>query len=127
MELTKGQRTALERLLERERDKLVRRLQRFGEDLGNADSTGLSQHMAEHASAMTDRDRAFLMASEEGRRLVRVNHALDRLVRDPDTFGRCRSCGDPVAFERLEAIPYAELCIGCKRLEEETGGQWSDG
>lgn len=123
MGLGARQREALERLLERERDKLVRRLRRFGEDLGAADSMGLSQHMAEHATAMTERERAFLMASEEGRRLVRVNQALERLVRDPSGFGDCRGCGTNIGFDRLEAIPYAELCIHCKREEEELGSR----
>ena len=29
-----------------------------------------------------------------------------------------RRCGKPIAEERLEAIPYANKCIDCKRLEE---------
>jgi DnaK suppressor protein len=34
------------------------------------------------------------------------------------TFGTCGRCGKPIAEERLEAIPYANRCIDCKRLEE---------
>jgi DnaK suppressor protein len=33
-------------------------------------------------------------------------------------FGTCGRCGKPIAEERLEAIPYANRCIDCKRLEE---------
>lgn len=118
MALTKGQREELRELLERERRKLVRRLRRFGEDMGNLDRSEFSQHMAEAAAASTDREKAFMMAGEEGERLVQVDRALDRLTRDAEAFGRCRSCGSDIAFARLEALPYTTLCIECKRTEE---------
>ena len=37
---------------------------------------------------------------------------------DDGTFGTCGRCGKPISEERLEAMPYATLCIECKRLEE---------
>lgn len=127
MGLTAAQRDALEELLERERARLVRRLRRRGEDLGaDTEAGGFSQHMAEQAATLTERETAFLMASEEGRRLVQVNQAMDRLVHAPESFGVCRACGRDVAFERLEALPYAELCIDCKREEEDRGGRRRD-
>lgn len=52
-------------------------------------------------------------ASEE---IQEIDEALERL-RD-GTFGRCESCGVSMARERLEAIPYARLCLPCKKLEE---------
>jgi DnaK suppressor protein len=124
MTLDRAQKDVLARLLERERDRLLRRLQRFGADLDSYEGA-YSQHMAESASALTERETAFLLASEEGRRLLSVNRALERLVRDP-RFGLCRTCGEPVGYSRLEAVPYAELCIGCKRIEEETGSGRGD-
>lgn len=118
MALTSEQLEALERLLNRDRARLVRRLRRFGENLADVQTGSFSQHMAEQAAALTERENAFLMASEEGRRLVEVDRALDRIVHRPESFGVCRRCGDEIAFERLEAIPYADLCIVCKRVEE---------
>lgn len=122
MALTAEQREALGALLERERRKLVRRLRRFGEEVGERDFEGLSQHMADAAAESMERERAALMASEEGRRLVEVDRALDRFTRDPESFGVCRSCGQAIVFERLEALPYTTLCIECKRDEEREGG-----
>jgi DnaK suppressor protein len=122
MSLTADQREELGELLERERRKLVRRLRRFGEDMGNLDSSDFSQHMAEAAAASSDREKAFLLASEEGRRLIEVDRALERLAREAASFGVCRSCGTEISFQRLEALPYADLCIDCKRIEENTGG-----
>jgi RNA polymerase-binding transcription factor DksA len=31
----------------------------------------------------------------------------------------CQECGEPVAFERLDALPHARLCIKCKAKEED--------
>ena len=45
-----------------------------------------------------------------------IDDALDRL-RD-GTFGSCESCEQPIPKPRLEAIPYARLCLPCKKAEE---------
>jgi RNA polymerase-binding transcription factor DksA len=50
--------------------------------------------------------------------LAQVEDALARL--DAGTFGMCTRCGNPIAPERLEAIPWAPLCIDCQRLERRT-------
>lgn len=119
MALTDEQREEIAQLLERERARLVRRLQRFAEDMGEGIETGsFSQHMAEQAAAMTERETAFLKASEEGRRLMEVDRALDRIMHQRERFGTCGQCGTDIGYERLEAIPSADLCIACKRVEE---------
>ena len=118
MPLTAEQREEIGALLERERRKLVRRLRRYGEEVGDWADHGFSQHMAEAAAESADREKAALMASEEGRRLVEVDRAIGRLTRSPEGYGVCRSCGTDISFERLEALPYTDLCIACKRSEE---------
>jgi RNA polymerase-binding transcription factor DksA len=40
-----------------------------------------------------------------------VNRALSRL--DAGDYGICTNCGEPIDPRRLEALPYAELCIFC--------------
>jgi DnaK suppressor protein len=126
MSLTAAQREEIGGILERERARLVRRLHRFGRDRDDAEVGGFSQHMAEDASALSERETAYLLASEEGRRLLAVNQALDRLVRDPAAFGLCGLCGRGIGFERLEAVPYTDRCIECKRAEEERGSGRSE-
>jgi DnaK suppressor protein len=122
MALSAQQRAELARLLERDRARLVRRLQRFGEAREDVEVSGFSQHMAEDAAALTERETAYLLASEEGRRLVAVDQALDRLLRNPVAFGTCEPCGGEIAYERLEAVPYARTCIQCQVQAEE---RWS--
>ena len=40
-----------------------------------------------------------------------VEYALERL--ENGTYGWCEGCGVPMPFERLEAIPWARLCVAC--------------
>jgi len=40
-----------------------------------------------------------------------IRGALARI--DAGTYGTCRSCGEPIGGPRLEALPYAALCIAC--------------
>jgi RNA polymerase-binding protein DksA len=48
--------------------------------------------------------------------LAAIDAALRRI--EDGTYGTCQRCGNPIAPERLEALPYAELCIDCKRRVE---------
>ena len=61
------------------------------------------------------RDLALRDASE--RRLHEVDAALARVA--AGSYGRCGACGGPIADARLEALPWASLCIECQR----TAGQ----
>ncbi len=41
-----------------------------------------------------------------------IEHALKKI--ENGTYGLCDSCGQPIAENRLEALPQASLCIECK-------------
>jgi len=32
---------------------------------------------------------------------------------EEETFGRCTACGRPIGFERLQAVPATQHCVGC--------------
>lgn len=60
----------------------------------------------------TENDQLVYSLEDEGRHeLWLVNQALARLA--SGEFGHCIECGDTISQARLEAIPYADLCIGC--------------
>ena len=44
-----------------------------------------------------------------------IEHTLHKL--EEGTYGLCDSCGQPIAPERLEALPQASLCLNCKALQ----------
>jgi DnaK suppressor protein len=45
-----------------------------------------------------------------------IDAALKRI--EEGTYGVCVTCGAQISPERLEAMPWATLCIDCKRKEE---------
>lgn len=40
---------------------------------------------------------------------------------DDGTYGDCEECDEPIAQERLEAIPYVRLCIHCASAQPDSG------
>jgi len=58
--------------------------------------------------------------------LGRVVAALARLDADPDSFGLCTECDEPIPAKRLELMPYVELCVDCQQAADgkrATGGR----
>ena len=82
------------------------------------DLSSYSFHMPDMGTDAMEREKAFHLASREGRYLHHINEALERV--EEGTFGLCRTCGEPVSRARLEAVPAATLCIACKTLEEHS-------
>jgi DnaK suppressor protein len=60
-------------------------------------------------SVTTDMTVATL--ERERRTLEEVESALARLQKG--SYGLCAFCGEPIADARLEALPWARLCIHC--------------
>ncbi len=83
------------------------------------DLSGYSFHMADAGTDAMEREKAFLFASAEGRLLMDIVEALRRLYRGE--YGICEICEKPIARARLEAMPYARLCVSCKEKEEKAG------
>jgi DnaK suppressor protein len=71
------------------------------------------QHLGDAATAMHDRELDYTLADNESQLLREIDAALRRI--DEGTYGTCTNCGKPIAEERLEALPWASLCIDCAR------------
>jgi len=54
------------------------------------------------------------LALEQGMKeqLAKIEHALHKF--EEGTYGLCDDCGQAIDPERLEALPYAALCLSCK-------------
>jgi DnaK suppressor protein len=50
--------------------------------------------------------------------LVRVVAALTRIDGDPDSFGLCTECDEPISEKRLQLMPYVELCVECQQASD---------
>lgn len=122
--LKKSQLAHMEKRLLEERSRALRSLGLFDQmakaDRESADSDlrAYTDHMADQGTEAMEREKAALFATKEGRYLYRLEEALRRLYDDPKKFGTCHTCGTPVGFERLDALPHARYCIDCKVREE---------
>jgi DnaK suppressor protein len=96
--------------LEMERDTLLQQLR----DLGFADGETGQQYdsnFADSSQVTAERGEAEARASSLKEALGEVDHALAKF--DNGTYGRCESCGNPIAEARLEAMPSARYCMSC--------------
>ena len=88
---------------------------------GAASSGALSRmpyHMADVATDNFEHEFTLGLIENEEEELREIDEALDRL--EKGDYGSCGSCAKPISMARLKIIPYARLCIACKR-EEESG------
>jgi RNA polymerase-binding protein DksA len=72
--------------------------------------------MADTATETFDRELADTLHENADAVLAAIDGALLRI--ENGTYGKCVNCGRDISPERLEALPYAELCIDCKREAE---------
>jgi DnaK suppressor protein len=79
-------------------------------------SGGLDNHLADIATYTYDRELDSTLEGAEAEHLSHIDTALGRI--EEGTFGTCENCSRPISPERLEAMPWATLCIDCKRLAE---------
>jgi DnaK suppressor protein len=64
------------------------------------------------ASQVFEQQRDLALRERAEQHLELVDAALGRL--DDGSYGACLRCGNPIAPERLEALPWAAHCIACQ-------------
>ena len=73
-------------------------------------------HPADLASETFEREKDLALESNIQDLLAKVNTALEKI--EDGTYGLCDSCGVEINPNRLEALPWASLCLNCQdRLE----------
>jgi RNA polymerase-binding protein DksA len=81
------------------------------EVLGSSDN-----HLGDAAAGTLDREIDYTLEEHSEQVQAQIDAALKRI--DDGTYGTCTNCGKPIAEERLEARPWASLCIDCQREAE---------
>jgi DnaK suppressor protein len=103
--------------LETQRDNLRREIVEQG---GNPDvdeaEIDVERGFADSAHSTAERARLLSVMKALRANLRWVNRALTKM--DLGTYGVCERCGKPISIERLEALPWAILCIDCKKAGE---------
>ena len=79
----------------------------------NTDLSGLSNHMADSASDFNTLETNFELAEREGKYLVYLEDALERI--EAGTYGICKNCESLIPKLRLEHVPTATRCVECKQ------------
>lgn len=85
----------------------------------SGDLSGYSYHMADVGTDTFGREVELTIASAGSETMKLIDEALERI--EDGTYGKCQMCGCQVDMKRLEAVPYAHLCISCQSEEERNG------
>ncbi len=114
---------AFKKTLLREKQVLEKQHRELGEKSLHSSQSDFSGEMPfeeEYAASGTttfERERDLSLSENVKDILGRVKAALERI--EDGTYGICELCELPIPEERLEALPYANLCISCKEKEEK--------
>ena len=73
-------------------------------------------NLADTATETLDREIDSTLEENSENVLAAIDAALQRI--QDGTYGKCVNCGKEIGEERLAALPWATLCIDCRRLEE---------
>ncbi|MCX7746648.1 MAG: TraR/DksA C4-type zinc finger protein [Clostridia bacterium] len=73
-------------------------------------------HPADMGTQLYDAELNNALMVHEEHLLKEIHDALGRI--DEGIYGTCAFCGKEIGSERLEAIPYARLCIRCEENKE---------
>lgn len=118
-EARERRREALQQMLMRKRQEILKEIEG---SLGQS-STEDQQRRLESAKdvgdqALMDLDRELGISLMEmrNRRRQAIDEALMRL--NEGTYGICAECGVEISERRLEAVPFAKLCVECQSREE---------
>ena len=65
------------------------------------------------------------LAEVESRELGNIENALERMREG--NYGLCETCDCAIPMARLQALPYATLCINCQREAEKSGNATGSG
>jgi RNA polymerase-binding protein DksA len=112
----------LRRLLEEERETYVRQahdLAAEAEALAAEREPGDTQFDEESGEGDTlnvERERDLALSASATQAVEDIDAAIHRM--DTGGYGVCERCGKKIAVARLEALPFAALCIECKSREE---------
>ena len=91
---------------------IVRRTEDYGREKDQN-----TQDVADMAVESYTREFLFGKSAGDRRMLQNIEDALSRI--DGRTYGFCANCDDEIGPRRLEAVPWATMCVKCQELREK--------
>ncbi|BBH21196.1 hypothetical protein Back11_25410 [Paenibacillus baekrokdamisoli] len=114
--LTAKQLRSLRSKLEAERTTTEQRLtnsEHYGLANSLKEETGelslIDNHPGDVATEMYEREKDIALHEQEEFRLARIEDALTAM--DNGVYGLCRTCGEPIPYQRLKALPDSVFCV----------------
>lgn len=74
---------------------------------------GYGNHMADDATEAFEQAKDLALRQNAEQLLIKVQDALGRF--EQGTYGICERCGVEIDPARLQALPYATLCLRCQQ------------
>jgi RNA polymerase-binding transcription factor DksA len=83
----------------------------------NGDLSSMPIHMADIGSDNFEQEFTLSLIENDGGTLALIETSLERI--EEGTYGQCEECGVKIPKTRLNAIPYATLCVRCAEQQEQ--------
>jgi DnaK suppressor protein len=64
----------------------------------------------------TDRDMAVETLNHQARSIQEIRSAMARI--EEGSYGYCERCEEPIPAKRLDAVPWARMCVKCQSATE---------
>jgi DnaK suppressor protein len=105
----------LRQRLEDQQAQLIEEIKLF--QIDGRDNLGYGNHQADDATDAFEQAKELSLLQNSERLLDQVQAALARF--EQGTYGSCERCGKPIDPARLQALPYAALCMMCQQHLEQ--------
>lgn len=91
----------------------------YEQDLKAGQETGDfgTEDLVDQANAAWNRELNFALSDGERKQLLLIDAAIRRL--DDGTYGFCLHSGEPIAFPRLQAVPWARYTVDVQERIEK--------
>ena len=99
-----------------QRNEILDSLSKKNEEFKSLVKTVESGDDCDIASDAIDRTLLDSLSAQDAQRLRLIDNALDRIRQGK--YGLCAKCGKEIPQARLEALPYALMCVACASAEE---------
>jgi len=105
----------LRQRLEDQQVQLIEEIKLF--QIDGRDNLGYGNHQADDATDAFEQAKELSLLQNSERVLAQVQAALARF--EQGTYGSCERCGATIDPARLQALPYAALCMVCQQHAEQ--------
>lgn len=92
----------------------VKRTENYGREVDAKDE---AMDLADKASSSYTKEFLFSLSNSDRKLLQMIDEALERV--EDGTYGECLHTGEPIEPKRLDAVPWARLCVKAQELEEQ--------